>query len=409
MVGRRMNMRILQVHNRYQGGRGGEDWVMDNEARLLRTNGNEVHQFTAHNDEIGRGLSKLSAALRMPYSKSGARRVAQAITTYRPDIVHVHNFHYVLTPAIFDACREARTPSVQTLHNFRGICANATFMREGRVCEDCMHGSPYLGVLHRCYKDSALKTLPISRSIAYHRKRKTWQTKVDRFIALTEFGKRKYVEGGYNEQRISVKPNFSFPPDAAWQAALDKEGDGGGRSGALFVGHLLPWKGIQLLMEAWRNIPTPIRVAGSGPLLNLVTNAEKHGVTYLGLLDAEAVYREMRQANFLVFPSVCYESFPLTFIEAFSSGLPIVAAKLGAADDIITHGETGIHFTPGDPKALAEAVAWATAHPQDMARMGKNAHREYEEKYTPEPNYVQLIAIYEQTINEATARNNATH
>ena len=393
-------MRILQVHTRYQGGRGGEDGIVDNESRLLRTNGNDVHQLITHNDEIGRGLSKLRAAIRMPYSKDGARRVAQAIATYRPDIVHVHNFHYVLTPAIFDACRNSRAPSVQSLHNFRGICANATFMREGRVCEDCIHGSPYLGVLHRCYKGSALKTLPISRTIAYHRKRKTWQNKVDRFIAQTEFGKRKYVEGGYNEKRISVKPNFCYPPDPAWQAALDEESAGVERTGALFVGHLLPWKGIAVLMEAWRNISTPLRVAGSGPLQNLVTDAEKLGVTYLGLLDAESVYHEMRRARFLVFSSVWYEGFPLTFIEAFAAGLPIVAAKLGAAEDVISHGETGLHFTPGDPKALAEAVAWAASHPEDMARMGENARRQYDTLYTPEANYTRLMEIYEQTIDE---------
>ena len=393
-------MRILQVQNRYQGGRGGEDRVMDNESRLLRTNGHEVHQFTAHNDEIGTGWSKFRAAQRMPYSKDGARRVAQAIATYRPDIVHVHNFHYVLTPAIFDACRAARVPSLQTLHNFRGICANATFMRDGRVCEDCMHGSPYQAVLHRCYEGSALKTLPIARAIAYHRKRKTWQNKVDRFIALTEFSKRKFIEGGYAEKRISVKPNFSYPPNPEWE-----DGTGGMRSGALFVGSLLPWKGIPLLMQAWQKIPTLLRVAGLGPLQYLVADAEKYGITQLGLLDAEAVYREMRRAAFLVFPSVCYENFPMTIIEAFAVNLPIVAAKLGAAEEIICHGETGLLFTPGDATALAEAVAWAVAHPQVMTRMANNARREFEAKYTHETNYAQLIAIYEQTINEVAGRN----
>lgn len=388
-------MRILQVQNRYQGGFGGEDRVMDNESRLLRTHGHDVHQFTAHNDEIGQGWSKLRAGLRMPYSKDGARRVSQAIATYQPDIVHVHNFHYVLTPSIFDACRSAGVPSLQSLHNFRGICANATFLRDGRVCEDCMHGSPYQSVRHGCYEGSALKTLPIARTIAYHRKRKTWQNKVDRFIALTEFGKRKYIEGGYAEKRISVKPNFSYPPDPEWD-----DGTGKARSGALFVGHLLPWKGIAMLMEAWRNIPTPLRVAGSGPLQHLVAAADKHNVTELGLLDAKEVYGEMRRASFLVFSSIWYECFPLTFIEAFAAGLPIIAAKLGAAEDIITHRETGLHFTPGDPASLAEAVAWAEAHPDEMARMGENAQSEYETLYTPEANYALIMKIYEQTITE---------
>ena len=141
---------------------------------------------------------------------------------------------------------------------------------------------------------------------------------------MTEFGKRKYIEGGYAEKRISVKPNFSYPPDPEWD-----DGTGKARSGALFVGHLLPWKGIAMLMEAWRNIPTPLRVAGSGPLQHLVAAADKHNVTELGLLDAKEVYGEMRRASFLVFSSIWYECFPLTFIEAFAAGLPIIAAKLG--------------------------------------------------------------------------------
>ena len=115
-------------------------------------------------------------------------------------------------------------------------------------------------------------------------------------------------------------------------------------------------------MEAWQNIPTPLRVAGSGPLQHLVTAAKEHGVTELGLLDSEAVYQEMRRARFLVFSSIWYECFPLTFIDAFAAGLPIIAAKLGAVEDIITHGETGLHFKPGDAASLAEAVAWAEGH-----------------------------------------------
>jgi len=155
-----------------------------------------------------------------------------------------------------------------------------------------------------------------------------------------------------------------------------------------------------MLMEAWQNIPTPLRVAGSGPLQHLVTAAKEHGVTELGLLDSEAVYQEMRRARFLVFSSIWYECFPLTFIEAFAAGLPIIAAKLGAAEDIITHGETGLHFKPGDAASLAEAVAWAEAHPEDMARMGANARHAPETLYTPEPNYTLLMKIYEQTIAE---------
>ncbi len=141
-------------------------------------------------------------------------------------------------------------------------------------------------------------------------------------------------------------------------------------------------------------------MAGSGPLQNLVTDAEKYGVTYLGRLDAEAVYREMRRARILVFSSVWYEPFGLVLIEAFAAGLPVVAAKLGAPADIVSHGETGLHFTAGDPKSLAEAVAWAAAHPEDMARMGENARREYELLYTPKANYARLMEIYEQTIAE---------
>lgn len=126
----------------------------------------------------------------------------------RPDIVHAHNFFPLLTPSIYDACIEAGVPVTQTLHNYRTICPGALLMRNGKICESCVVGSPYRAMLHRCCRGSIPGSWAVARMAAYHRKRKTWQTKVDRFIALTEFAKRKFVEAGSPEGKIVVKPNF---------------------------------------------------------------------------------------------------------------------------------------------------------------------------------------------------------
>ena len=382
-------MRVLQAHNLYRQP-GGEDAVLANEQALLAGHGHEMRLFSVSNEDAAGPWATARAAWLAPYSPGSREAMAREIAEFAPDVVHVHNFYPLLTPSIYDACRAAGVPVVQTLHNYRTVCANALLMREGRPCEDCIGGSPWQAVLHGCYRESRPASVALARMIATHRRRGIWRTKVDRFIALTEFSKSRFTNAGFPAERIAVKPNFvedryATPGEDA-------------RQGALFVGRLSVEKGISTLMRAWEGLDVPLRVAGDGPLYDTVRSAATAEIYVLGRTAPETVAGEMARAAFLVQPSECYENFPMTIAEAYCRGLPVIASRLGAMAEIVEDGNTGLHFTPGDAADLAAKIRWARAHPDAMRRMGANARRVYEKKYTPEINYRQLLAIYENVV-----------
>ena len=381
-----MSLRILQIHNTYQKA-GGEDAVVASEGALLAGRGHEVRLWSVDNAVIAGPWAKLRTAWQVPYSHAARRQLGQIIADFGPDVAHVHNFFPLLTPSIYDACRDAGVPVVQTLHNYRTICAGALLLRDGRPCEDCIGGSPYQGALHGCYRGSRPGSLAVARMIARHRGQGTWRTKVDRFIALTEFAKAKFVEAGFPAEKIAVKPNFV--EDTGPQEAETE------RNGALFVGRLSPEKGIGTLLTAWRDLDVPLRIAGDGPLMSMAQSTASRNVVPLGSLPPAAVNQEMARAAFLVMPSQSYETFGMVIAEAFSKGLPVIASRLGAMAEIVEDGVTGLHFTPGDSGDLAAKARWAADHPEEMHNMGANARCVYQEKYAPEVNYEMLLAVYE--------------
>jgi glycosyltransferase involved in cell wall biosynthesis len=390
---------ILIIHNTYQQA-GGEDVVVASEGALLQKHGHEVHLHSVSNDVIQGWSRKVVTAWRSPYSRWGRRETLRIIKEIAPAVVHVHNFFPLLSPSVYDACRDSGVAVVQTLHNYRTICAGALLMREGKLCEDCIKGTPYQAVLHGCYRDSRLGSLAVARMIDTHRRQGTWATKVDRFIALTEFSKGKFVEGGLPSEKIVVKPNFVEAAEPGTLVDAD-------RKGALFVGRLSQEKGIETLLRAWQSLDVPLRIVGDGPLLDMIRGKTPRAVAALGRREPKQVMKEMARAAFLVMPSEWYEGFPMILAEAFAQGLPVIASRLGAMEEIIKDKVTGLHFTSGDAEDLAKKVHWASEHPEDMCRMGLKARSIYEEKYTPETNYRQLMAVYGEAIEE-NLRNRTT-
>jgi glycosyltransferase involved in cell wall biosynthesis len=379
-------MKVLQVHNTYLLS-GGEDTVVEAERRLLIDHGHDVVVYKVNNDTI-EGLSgKLKTAWRAPYSVDSLKKFVQVVKESAPDIVHVHNFFPLITPSIYDACQEFGIPVVQTLHNFRLICPGALLMRDGKACDLCLKGSAYQAVLYRCYRNSLMGSLAVARMVEFHRKRGTWHTKVDCFIALTDFARDQFVQAGFPADKIKVKPNFVAAPAVT---ARGRE-----RSGALFVGRLSEEKGVRLLIEAWRHIDTPLRIAGDGPLLEWVSQFKSPQVTVLGKITADEVRTEMQQAAFLVFPSLCYEGFPLVIAEAFSLALPVIASRFGSMAEIVSDGHNGLHFTAGDADDFIRCITWAVENPDQLERLGGNSRRTYQEKYCADINYRQLLDIYQ--------------
>ncbi|MEE9290174.1 MAG: glycosyltransferase family 4 protein [Alphaproteobacteria bacterium] len=394
-------MRILLVHNQYQQP-GGEDVVFALEAALLRERGQEVLEYVVRNEAISR-ISMPGTAINAIWSRRSYQEIRKMTRRVRPQLVHFHNTLPLVSPAGYYAARAEGAAVVQTLHNYRLLCPSATCFRNGKVCEDCLGKSlPWPGVVHGCYRQSRAATGVVAAMLGVHRALGTWSKAVDVYIALTRFARRKFIQGGLPADRIAVKPNFVS------DSAVKRESGAVRREGALFVGRLSAEKGIGTLLQAWRDMAVHLRIVGDGPLADSIRRCDDQAVKGLGRKTRPEVTKEMRRAAFLVMPSEWYETFGLTIVEAFAQGLPVIASRLGAMAEIIEDRVTGLHFTPGDAEDLAAKVRWAAEHPDEMRRMGANARRAYEQKYTPEANYRQLMAIYQEAMAENRLKTDQT-
>jgi glycosyltransferase involved in cell wall biosynthesis len=380
--------RVLVVHNAYQQA-GGEDRVVADEVALLERKGHEVLEMRRDNHDIAL-TGRLQLAADTLWSRRTHREALELLRRGRPDVVHVHNTLPLVSPSLYWACAEAGVPVVQTLHNFRLACPQAMFLREDGVCERCLGQAPWPAVRHGCYRGSRAQTAVVAGMLALHRGLGTWRDKVARYIALNEFCRGKFVQAGLPAGRIVVKPNFADVEPAPAQAP---------RRDFLFVGRMSPEKGISTLARAWDGCADlALRVAGTGP--SAADIASRAGVTMLGALAPAAVLGEMRGAQALVMPSIWYENFPRTLVEAFGAGLPVIASRLGAMAELVEHGITGLLFAPGDAADLAAQLRWADANPGRMAEMGDNARRRFEQSYTADINYARLVGIYREAIAE---------
>ncbi|MGC9946219.1 MAG: glycosyltransferase family 4 protein [Bryobacteraceae bacterium] len=384
-------MRILTVHNKYLF-RGGEDESREAEDRLLSANGHEIRQVVFANDSIGRS-NLFQIGCHASWSQTTYDRVARELAAWKPDVLDVHNFFPLASPSVHYAAHRMGVPVIQTLHNYRLLCPGANFLRDGRVCEDCTsHMVAWPGVVHRCYRGSALQTGAVALMISVHRLLRTWQRCVTVFVVLSEFAKRKFVENGFSGSKIVVKPNFVEDPGET----------GVGGQEFVFAGRLSREKGILVLLAAMERTGPEVRVniIGEGPLEAEVRAAAARNprVRFFGRLGHCEVLSQMAAAKCVVVPSICYETFGRAAAEAYSVGSPVIASRIGALEEMVENGRTGLHCEPGDPADLARAMIWVTQNQPAVARMRMEARLEYLEKYTAERNYGLLVSIYERAI-----------
>ncbi|MGB3402405.1 MAG: glycosyltransferase [Microcoleaceae cyanobacterium] len=387
-------MRILSIHNRYLI-RGGEDECHEAEQQLLRNHGHHVVVYEEDNNRVSQ-LGHLKVATRTVWSVESYNQVRHILRQSHYDLIHIQNFFPLISPSVYYAAQAEGVPVIQSLHNYRLLCANGFLFREGKVCEDCLnHSFPLPAIQHRCYRDSLAGTITVSAMQTVHRALETWTKQVNLFITLTEFSRNKFIQAGFPADKIVVKPNFI--------AKDSKVGTGAGEY-AFYVGRLSPEKGIDTLLSAWKQLDDqiPLKIVGDGPLSDQVQQAaaESPHIEWLGRQPLEQVYQLIGEAKFLIFPSLWYETFGRVAIEAFAKGTPVIAANIGAISELIQDQKTGLLFTPGNPQDLAAKVQWALAHPQPLQQMRIQARSEFEAKYTAEQNYQQLLKIYQQVITD---------
>jgi glycosyltransferase involved in cell wall biosynthesis len=391
-------LKVVIAHNRYASGApSGENAIVDSEMVQLRAAGLTVLPFLRSSDEI-RSLPLTQQAL-LPlsaiYNGSAQRALDQLLRTERPDLLHLHNPYPLLSPWVIRTAHKHRTPVIQTVHNYRQVCASGLYFRDGRVCHDCRgraFGLP--AITHACYRGSRAQSAIMATALAVHRE--TWRS-VDRYIALTSAIADHLRDYGIPADRISVRPNAIPDPGAP--------PPGTGR-GFLFAARMSAEKGVALLLDAWRahrdGALGTLRLAGDGPLrpLAIAAAAERADVTYLGPLDRAAMRAEIAATACVVVPSIWHDVLPTIVLEALAAGRPVLGTNLGGIPYLVGAGD-GASGAAGwivEPRTDALAAGLALAHAGAASRVAA-ARRRYEDSFAPTVLIQRLLDIYAQTVN----------
>lgn len=316
----------------------------------------------------------------------------------KPDVVHVHNFFPIISPSIYYACNRLNIPVVQTLHNYRLMCPAATFLRENKICEKCVNGSIVHSVINGCYRGSRVQTLPLVTMISFNRILGTWINKVNRYIALTEFSKSKFIEGGIPEDKIVVKPNFlAAKQDSELIRNLDQ-------NYLLYVGRISVEKGVHNLLEAWKHVKDKrnmkLIIVGDGEEKKHLSSAYvDKDIEFVGNQPSDKVLEYMKHAKYLIVPSIWYEGFPMTIVEAYSVGTPVICSQIGSLQEVVQHKLTGFHFKHDDVQDIQRVISDAINY-ENYSSIRENVIEVFHNNYTEEINYKLLEDIYRSVIEE---------
>jgi glycosyltransferase involved in cell wall biosynthesis len=378
-------MRILILHSRYRSGpASGENRVVEDEARLLSEAGHAVEVFAPL---LGRpsGLDLAAAGIRTIWSRQAVDHVTRLIGNSRPDVIHCHNLFPTLSPAVIRAASNGG-PVVMTLHNYRLQCLPATFFRDSRICEDCLGRAPWPGVLHRCYQDSFAASAALASSLVLHTGIGTFN-RVSLYLAISEFVRRKHIEGGLSPDQIIVKPHFT------WQAER-REGPG---QYFLFLGRLSPEKGVGTLLDAWTQIRAKLLIVGDGPEAERLRAIGPSNVEFRGTVEPDEVQALLRHARALVVPSTWHEGAGRVVIEAYAAGVPVLASRVGALPETVEDGVTGLLLPPARPVAWAQA-AERILEDSESERMGEAAWHCWKDRFSPDQGLLDIEGAYQRAL-----------
>jgi glycosyltransferase involved in cell wall biosynthesis len=395
----------MQVHNWYRSATpSGENRVVEREAAALRKRGHQVVRFDRHSDEIEQWPALRKAALpgRIVWSQAARRDLRARLRATRPDVVHIHNTFPLLSPSVLRACRDESVPVVITVHNYRLMCAGGSFFRDGAICRDCVTGPALQAVRHGCYKDSRMATAPVALSNTVHRQ--AWRALVSGYIFISA-AQRDLLDGlELPSERIFVRHNL-----IPWRPLPETTRE----HTVLYAGRLDEAKGIRVLMAAWDqylrgagDTSLGLVIAGTGVMQPEVTAwAAAHPSVHLaGHVSDDQAADLMARSRAVLLPSIWAEPFGLVAVEAMANGTPCIAAAHAALPELITDGIDGTLVSPGDPGALAAAIADVQANPGTYETYGKAARGTYQKQFDPEQNLDQLVEIYRYAIAHPAGR-----
>jgi glycosyltransferase involved in cell wall biosynthesis len=385
-------VRVLVLHSRYlSGAASGENRVVEDETRLLREAGHDVTLWDPAPEGL-RGGRLLRAGIESIWSTSAGRHVRDLIQLNKIEVLHCHNLFPLLSPAVLRPSASDGVSVVMTLHNYRLLCLPATFVRDGRICEDCLGRLPWPGVVHACYRGSHPASAALAASVSAHRAYGTFG-RVDLYLAVSPFVREKYLQAGWSPAQIVVKPNFVWP--------LERRNESGDYF--LFLGRLAREKGLRTLLDAWRNVSARLLVAGDGPEGSDLRSMAPPGVEFVGAVPSSAVPPLLQRARAVLVPSLWYEGQPRTILEAYAAGVPVIASDIGGLPEVVEEGVSGVLVAPGDAGAWTKALH-RLLDDSEARRLGQGAHAAWRALYTPERGLANLEQAYREARGKGTPR-----
>lgn len=404
-------MRIL-LANKFWYLKGGAERVVFETKKLLEANGDRVSAFAmkdmrnqasaqerffvshVETDRLRFDWQGLRTAGRMLWSYEAARKFEALLKDAEPDVIHAHNIYHQISPSILPVAKKHGVPVVMTLHDYHLVSPNYGMFDRGQVVEPSKR-HPYMDTLGRKLIDGSAVKSALSAFEGWLHHAMGVYGSVAKLIAPSEFLKKKIVEYGIDENRIEVVPH-----------AIDLEGRAPryqSENRIVFVGRLSPEKGVDVLLRAMKEVRgLECAIVGDGPqrdhLERLAEELDLSNVTFLGALYGSELDREIARAKAVIIPSQSYETFGLTALEAYAFGKPVIASRIGALPEVVREEETGLLFTPTEPKELAEKLNWLAQNAARADAMGRNGRHLAETEYAPGLHLGRIHRIYKEAI-----------
>ncbi len=399
-------MKILFI-NKFLYPNGGSETYCFNLAQFLKYKGHKVQFFgmdhsknIVHND-LNLGVantefkkisfSKIVYPFKIIYSAEARRKIKELINYFKPDIVHLNNYNFQITPSILYEIKKYNIPIVMTLHDYQLVCPNHMLYLDHKrqICEACK-GRNYISCIkNKCLHNSRIKSILAAFEGWIYFKLRTYEKYIDAYISPTIFLKNKLIEFGESGERISVLPNFIGKPKGLDEGLKDNY--------VLYFGRLSPQKGIKTLLNAAEMLPEiKFKIAGAGELQDEIKGGN---IEFLGFQSGDLLKSLISNALFTIYPSEWYENCPMSVLESQMYGTPVIGARIGGIPELIDDGVDGVLFEPGDINGLIEKIRMLYYNRSLLLDFSKKCANKAE-KYLVNGYYDQLIKIYKQAINK---------
>ncbi len=402
-------MKVL-LANKYFFLNGGSETVFFQEREYLRSNGIDVIDFSMHDERnfnsnetayfvtnknytsnIGKP-GKLSAALSLVHSPESTKKIGELIDATKPDLLHCHNIYHQLTPSIIGIAKKRGVPVVLTLHDYKLVCPTYLRLKHGQLCSDCLGGNFSNVLRHRCANGSLANSALLYVESVVQRRLGNYE-KVDRVIAPSHF-MAESVKSRFPVEKLRVIPNGI---DIGKVSAYNRN-----EVYALYIGRLSREKGIKTLLEAYRRyeIHVPLKVCGTGPLLEELSSKSLPKVEFLGYKSGVEVQTLIAKSSFIVVPSEWYENCPMSVLEAMAYAKPVIASRIGGIPELVADKSTGLLHEPGNIDELATCINQLAEDSSMRESFGFAARQRVENDFSLQKHNTALMAVYRELVED---------